>query len=98
MVATPGGGRLIRGLTQAGMDVGLSDVATKDIDKVFLEVTFGGVTARPNGARLNAIRTQLLRQPNVSDLLAVAQLSPGTIGETVQAVHQFSCENAVGLV
>jgi len=54
--------------------------------------------AEPNGRRPDPVRAQLLRQPDISDLFAVAHLHPGPArGHGIEALDERPGEQAIPL-
>src|SRR6266849_3883080 len=71
------------GFADEGVEVRLGNVAATDIEEIVLEIAFGALVADAEGPGPNAVATQLLREPQVSDLFAITQLGPGPAGKGV---------------
>src|SRR5882672_6141536 len=78
------------------LEVSPGDVASKNVHEILLEVTFGLNVAQPDGHRPDPVRTQLLSQPDISDLFALAHLHPGPARRSgIEALEKSTREHAI---
>ena len=82
-----------------GVDFGLRDVTAEGVLQFFEPVAFGLSTVNEHVAGADAVRAQLVGEPEVGDRLALERLHPGAVQEAlVEFVHEDSAEHTVGFV
>ena len=96
-----GGGRVGEigfGFGEEGGEFGSGNVTAEGVEHVLLEIAFGLGTVDAEVAGPDAVRVQLLGEPNVGDGLAVAECVPRTVGIRVERLDKALAEDAVGFV
>src|SRR5882724_10586858 len=90
-----GGGFWRQGIGEEGFEFGARNVSVEDVREFFPEVAFRLVPVDPDVSRLDAIRPELLGEPQIVDGFALAHLGPRTTDESVQLGHERAGENAL---
>ena len=88
--------RGLRQFSQISPRLRLGDVAVEGVEEVVFEVAFGLIVGDAEVAWTDAVRTQLLGEPEFGDGFAVAALEPGTIGGAgVERLDEVATEHSV---